>query len=286
MSYFEAKWCSLDWTPWTSFTAIEAKWKLIPNEKGVYRVRPTNTSIIAYIGETGRRLRAILNSLRRGAMADLMPFSDSHTAAPNLWAWRQELHWNYECSTATVKKSKAKRRAIECLLLWKYRLERGESTLCNYGRFHKNYLESTDSSRKMRGFRLPEPHLNSSWGPSFPPLRLKGKPLDDNWMGINWNINVPLSLEASDQVPNVPGLYRILNQRSSSLKYIGETMMLRSRFKQHCRNFGDNRLFFSFSKQSPSIKDFQLHELATDLIGAYYYQTSTVPTNQFFNIVV
>jgi excinuclease UvrABC nuclease subunit len=89
MSYFEANWCSLNWSPWASFTTRE-KWKLIPTETGVYRVRPAGTNFIAYIGETGRQLRGRLSSLRRGTLSNVMPFNDSHTAAPNLWAWRQE----------------------------------------------------------------------------------------------------------------------------------------------------------------------------------------------------
>ena len=284
MSYFEANWCSLNWTPWISFTATKAKWKLIPNETGVYRVKPSGTSIIAYIGETGRELKDRLSSLRRGVMADLMPYNDPHTAAPNLWAWRQEQHWDYECSTAVFKKSKAERKAIECFLLWKYRLERGESTLCNYGRFHKNYKKSTNRSRRRRGVRLLEPQVNSFWGPSYPPLRLQGEPSDEGWMGIRWSETVPLSLEASGQVPNAPALYKISRPERSGLKYIGETLRLRSRFRQHCRTFNNSKLLFSFSKQSASIREYQLRELETDLIGAYYYQTSRAPKNQFLNM--
>lgn len=284
MSYFEGNWCSLSWTPWISFTAAKSKWKLIPNETGVYRVKPSGTSIIAYIGETGRELRDRLSSLRRGVMADLMPYNDPHTAAPNLWAWRQEQHWDYECSTAVFEKSKSERKALECFLLWKYRLERGESTLCNYGRFHKNYKKSSNRSRKRRGFRLVEPHVNSSRGSSYPPLRLQGEPSDNNWMGINWSETVSLSLKASGQVPNTPSLYKISRPERRELKYIGESMRLRIRFRQHCRTFGDSELLFSFSKQSASIRDFQLRELETDLIGAYYYQTSQAPINQFSNM--
>ena len=285
MSYFEADWCSLNWTPWILFTSPQAKGRLIPTEKGLYRVRPRGTSIIAYIGETGRQLRGRLSSLRTGTLATL-PFNDPHTAAPSLWAWRKEQHWNYECSAAVFRKSKAERKALECYLLWRYRLERGESTLCNYGRFHKNYKKSSNRSRKSRGFRLSEPQLNSTWGPSFPPLRLKGKPLDENWMGINWTKTIFLTLNASIQISNTPALYRIIDPKDNYLKYIGETRRLKNRFKQHCRTFKDSELMFSFSKQPESIRDYQLHELKTDLIGAYYYQTSKAPKNQFSNKIV
>jgi hypothetical protein len=283
MSYFESNWCSLNWTPWVSFSGSRSEWKLLPSETGVYRVRPLGTSIIAYIGETGRNLKSRLSSLRRGTMADLMPYNDPHTAAPNLWAWRQEEHWDYECSAAIFTKSKAERKALECFLLWKYRLEKGESTLCNHGRFHKNYVKSSNRSRNKRGFRLSEPELNPSRGPSHPPLELQGQPLDENWMGIRWSKTIPLSLNASSQVPDASAVYKISATWNNALMYIGETQRLHTRFIQHCRKFKDYRLLFSFSKQPASIADYQLHEIENDLIAAYYYQTSLVPNNQFSN---
>ena len=123
-------------------------------------------------------------------------------------------------------------------------------------------------------------------GPSFPPLRLKGKPLDENWMGIQWTKTIFLTLNASIQIPNTPALYRIIDPKDNYLKYIGETRSLKNRFKQHCRTFKDSELMLSFSKQPDSIREYQLRELETDLIGAYDYQMSKAPKNQFSNKTV
>jgi hypothetical protein len=214
-------------------------------------------------------------------MFELMPYNDPHTAAPNLWAWRQEEHWSYECSTAVFSGSIAERKALECFLLWKYRLEKGESTLCNHGRFHKNYVKSSGRSEGKRGFRLPNSKINFSGGPSQPPLRLQGYPLDSDWMGLGWSKLVPLDSQFMDQVPSTSALYKIFSPDQASVVYIGETKKLRARFAQHCSSFKDSQYQFSFVALPEKTEKYQLHELENDLIAAYYVQTSSVPEFQF-----
>ena len=283
MSYLASNWLDLKWTPWISFSSPKSDWLLLPNQPGLYRVKPENSNIIAYIGETGRGLRDRINSLRRGTLSEVMPFNDPHTAAPNLWVWRQEEHWNYECSASPFTKSRVDRKAMECLLLWKYRLEKGESTLCNHGRFHKNYRKSSDRSKNKRGYHLPNSEINPSSGPSSKPLKLQGKPLDLDWMGIQWSREIPLMAESLGQLPNKPAVYKIVDSKNKSLVYVGETKGLKNRFTQHYRTYKDSDLSFSFSILDESTKDYQLHEMENDLIGAYYSQTQSIPINQFSN---
>ena len=49
-----------------------------------------------------------------------------------------------ECSAAPLDASAAGRRGMESFLLYQYRQERGESPLCNFGRFHPRYPEVHD----------------------------------------------------------------------------------------------------------------------------------------------
>lgn len=283
MGYLSNTWTDLQWTPWISFKGSKLDWFLLPEKPGLYRVKPENSGLIAYIGETGRGLRDRLNSLRRGTLSELMPFNDPHTAAPNLWAWRQEEHWKYECSVAPFNRSSSERKATECLLLWKYRLEKGESTLCNHGRFHKNYTKSTNRSKNKRGGRLQEPRTNESWGPSYPPLKLKNEPLDNNWMGLKWEDKIPLKKEEANHTKDVPALYKIIDAKANKILYIGETTELRNRFLSHCRSFSNFQLAISFSEQPHTIKEYQLHEMENDLIAGYFAQTTQVPIYQFSN---
>ena len=114
-----------------------------------------------------------------------MPFNDPHTAAPNLWSWRQEEQWQYECSVALFTKSRVERKAMECLLLWKYRQEKGESTLYTHGRFQKNYKKSIGRSKHQRGYRLRGIELNASGGSSLKPLEYMHSLL----IQIGWELN-------------------------------------------------------------------------------------------------
>lgn len=283
MNYFSPNWLGLNWSPWISFNANKVDWQLLPKEPGLYRVRAEHGNSLVYVGETGRTLRERLSALRKGALSDLMPFNDPHTAAPNLWAWRQEEHWQYECSVASFSGSHTQRKALECLLLWKYRLEKGESTLCNHGRFHKRYSKSTDRSKGRRGVLLQEPNYNPSWGPSYPALKLSGEPLDSDWMGLNWSRPTPLISKRNNALKNTPAIYKIFNPKNKELTYIGQTKNLHSRFLSHCRSFCDCDFLISYCEQPTSIKDYQLHELENDLIAAYYQQTTKPPICQFRN---
>jgi len=283
MNYFSSNWLDLEWSAWISFNANNLEWRRLPKAPGLYRVRAKNNDSLVYVGETGRTLRERLSALRKGALSDLMPFNDPHTAAPNLWAWKQEENWTYECSATPFHGSHTQRKALECLLLWKYRLEKGESTLCNHGRFHRNYTKSTDRSKNKRGNRLQDPAFNPSWGPSYPALKLQGQPLDKDWMGLNWSQPIPLETNQSPLLKNTPAIYKIIDQKTKEVTYIGQTKNLHSRFLSHCRSFCDCDFLISYCEQPTSIKDYQLHELENDLIAAYYQQTTKPPICQFRN---
>ena len=71
MSYFAGDWCGLHWSSWVCFEGSKRDWSLLSVELGLYRVRPQNVELLAYVGETGRGLRDRLNALRRGLFAVL-----------------------------------------------------------------------------------------------------------------------------------------------------------------------------------------------------------------------
>ena len=98
MKYFKKDWCELDWTFWVGFNSTKSQWEKLPASQGMYRVRPVGINFLVYVGQTGRNLRQRLRSLRRNVLAELMPYNDPHTAAPNLWVWRKELGLRMFCS--------------------------------------------------------------------------------------------------------------------------------------------------------------------------------------------
>jgi hypothetical protein len=83
-----------------------------------------------------------------------MPFDDPHTCTPNLWCYRVTEELGFEVSAAEFEGPKAHRLGLECFALWQYRLEQGESTLCNFGRFHSEHSKSKNRKSGVRGDRI------------------------------------------------------------------------------------------------------------------------------------
>lgn len=97
IDHFFDNWCNLPWTGWVPFNATKQVFNRIPQEPGLYRIRPVGKECLVYIGETKRSLRERLHNLRiELAKAEGMPWSDPHTEAPGLWAWRTEWLSNHE----------------------------------------------------------------------------------------------------------------------------------------------------------------------------------------------
>jgi len=276
-SYFEPDWCDLIWTDWIELKSRSKERAIIPREQGVYRVRAEGYDGLIYVGQTNE-LKRRTGALARHTDKIEMPWNDPHTAAPNLWAWKDDKNWKYEVSIATTKLSRQNRMALECLLLWSYRLEKGESTLCNHGRFHPDYIKSSDKSANRRGRKLGKKEdRNSSWGPSYPPLTPWKSYLSENWMKLAWN-EFQLISEQQD-VPSKSGIYKIINTKTQELQYIGESKNLNNRLFNHKQRFP--RAQFSYIETTSSIPKYQRLEIENDLIGHYYEQNRLAPRNQF-----
>ena len=271
-------WCDLNWTKWIKLKTRSQERKIIPLAQGVYRVRPFNKDFLVYIGQT-KNLKNRISTLASNSYKQEMPWNDPHTAAPNLWVWRQEQGWDYEISVAaTPAFTRQNREGLECLLLWKYRLERGESTLCNHGRFHPDYIKSSNRSKGQRGRELnsSEPR-NPAGGPSCPPLRPLNTHTSYDWMGLPWTEF--MKLKTAGSLPANPGVYKLVDLGNQKLLYVGETDNLRSRLNQHKRKFLEAA--FSYAKLSPEMFHYERLEIENDLIGYHYYMTGKSPTCQF-----
>jgi hypothetical protein len=279
---FSNDWEAFKWTDWISLDTPHEVFRQITTEPGVYRIRAIGLDILVYIGQTGRNLRERLNDLRRNIYGSIMPYNDPHTASPNLWAWYQEEKYNYECSVACVNLSKPHRQAFEDMLLWKHRVGTGQSTMCNYGRFHPHYLKSRDRKSGFRGYKLPPTEQNSSGGPSTVPLHSHGMPHDPNWMGLSWSPVIPLDRTALEKIPRHKGLYKIVSSDKIRILYIGETKNLRNRCRSHQNNdWDDQPVGVSYYSLSEDALDYQLRELEVDLIGCYFSIYGEAPPFQY-----
>ncbi|MHA1749289.1 MAG: GIY-YIG nuclease family protein [Promethearchaeota archaeon] len=277
--YCQQNWCGLAWSKWIDLISRSREREIISNEQGVYRVRVKENQGLVYIGQTNN-LKRRTGSLARHTNKREMPWNDPHTAAPNLWAWKQEKGWNYEVSIATTNLTKQNRMALECFLLWQYRLEKGESTLCNHGKFHPDYTKPSNKKANRIGRKLEENEArNPSWSPSYPPLIPWNNYYSMNWMKLPWNKFQLFSKQ--DVFPIRQGIYRMIDQKTQDLLYIGESNNLNNRLSNHKRKF--HNALFSYVILTQEINKIQRLEIENDLIGHYYILKEKSPQYQFNN---
>jgi hypothetical protein len=226
---------------------------------------------LAYIGQTGRNLRERINGLVRNTLKEQMPFNVPHTAAPRLWSFRIEDGLSFEASAAPSVLPKPERMSFESLLIWNYRRSADQSTLCNFGRLHRNYLPSRNRSTGIRGSRLSDGGVNMEDAPSLPALELIGSPTETNWMDLHWSRSAKLTAKELRLVPKVLGVYqRILD---SEVIYYGGASNLSRRLKGHVGK-RSNGLTFSFVELPYANAKGQRLEIENDLIGAHFDLTT------------
>jgi hypothetical protein len=289
MHFFNEDWCSLSWSPWVPLMTTEEEFKIL-KEPGVYRIKPVNENYLIYIGQTGRNVRSRLNELRRTLRnTDGMPWNDPHTAAPSLWVWHQTNGFEYDCSAACWYASVNEREGLESYLLYKYRQEYGESTLCNFGRFHKRYIKSTGKPRKnmataRKGYRLEAgAEDNPAGGSSSSPLKPRGKPGDEDWMGLTWNDRQLLNVNNTSRILKGDGLYFLIDPASDFVVYIGQGDC-KKRLRSHAKKqWNGNKLQFAYCLLDPGCPEHHFKELENDLIGNFFEQYWKPPEYQFRN---
>lgn len=269
---------SMIWSAWIPFHAQHDGFGAIPAQPGLYRARPVGHKQLIYIGQTGRSLRERVRTLCLRTLDAEMPYNDPHTAAPNLWAWGETEGWDYEVSVAGVDVADADRQGLECLLLWQYRLEAGESTLANHGRFHPHYSKSGSRASDRRGGRLPPGRVNPAGGPSLPPLFQQGQPMGGDWMGLTWSGWASLASRGRSEAPRSPGVYRIA--QDDDVVYVGESGDLRGRLQTHARSW-DAEVTCSWVATPQADEAYQRHEVKNDLIGGFFAERDRSPLRQF-----
>ncbi len=277
-AFLAADWCGLAWTAFVPFDAWNGR--VVPTGAGVYRVRVAGADQLAYVGQSGRNLRDRLAKLQSKTRDIEMPFDDPHTAAPRLWSYRDASGLRYEASAAEVTLSKNDRMALECYLLWRYRLEAGGSTLCNFGRTHPRYAAPRNQSTGVRGRRLEAGDPDGGGGSSMPALSHVGTPGAAGWMGLDWSPAVPLMAGSFAGVRAVPGVYT-LTKETGEVVYIGESTNLAARLRTHSRRPWGMAVRYSASERPAGSTPTQLREAENDLIGGYYAEHRQAPERQF-----
>ena len=281
MNWNQVDWLGFSWSQWIPLeSSIQVYQTQITKSPGLYRIRLTHNNKLAYIGQTGRDLRDRTRQLasKVNNSQDNPPWNDPHTAAPALWAWKIENGYRYEVSVFAIDLETRERQCLEDMLLYQYRLEAKESTLANHGRFHPKWTRPSNKKSNNRMKKIVVGN-NPSWGESLPPVEEVGKPIDSNWLNLDWS-DIKLLNKDIQFVPNEPGVYRLLN--AENVVYMGETQKqkLKSRLVSHAKKYGQLNLKFSYCEMKEA-KIYQLKERETDLIGAFYKHERQVPLYQY-----
>ncbi len=174
---------------------------------------------------------------------------------------------------------------MECFLLYRYRQERGESPLCNFGRFPPRYRRSTTRKENVRGGRLEEGQKdNPAGGPDYQPLPVTGEPGSRDWMGLAWSVPDALLPENIGRVPAGQGLYLLIDAECSEIVSIGQSANGAGRLlEQSTRSWDEKKTLFSYHALERPVLPHQLREMENDLIGNYFERYQKAPVFQFRN---
>jgi len=281
----DVDWLDIDWSDWGPLRADS--FSKIPKEPGLYRIRhrTENRDHLEYIGESGDTRRRI-QSLARGVYAEEMPYRDPHTAAPCLWAVRDNVGSALELPHTTPSKAEDEqyRKGIEAALIALHRRETNRSPTTNFGRIIDGYKQSSysynDPAYKGGPLSSGEDEPNSASGVEPPNWQNWREPLARDWMSLDWSEPFRLAERLDADPPNT-GVYRIWYEgQDSTLAYIGESSNIASRLYNHEQTFGEDALF-AYAERSDLDASHKREEVETDLIGAYYLDVGEAPLAQF-----
>jgi hypothetical protein len=236
-------------------------------------------------------------AMQRGVYAADMPYTDPHTAAPALWALRQQTGAGYEVSVAPVPGTVQWRKGLEALAVALHRQQFGRSPTVNFGRMPVGFSRSSGNNRRLvaagKRFRGGACDSEEAYhAPGIPPAGpLDGDPQDARWGRHAWSSWQPLCRDTTYPSAAAQGLYRIRDAAAPGLLYIGEGAV-RARLLCHWRKtckpgdpqgdvFGAaERLECSWVLNETWLPHQRL-ELECDLIGAHVLVTGAVPPAQF-----
>lgn len=277
-------WFDLSWSDWQPLDPAAGALSSLSTDAGLYRVRHPAFDRLVYVGETGRSTRGRVRDLARGAYADEMPYRDPHTAAPTLWAIRNEYGPELEFSWVAPARvvDKQTRKAIEIALIAIHRRELGVSPIANFGRIIPGYEQSSYSRDAVRGGPLPDGETEPNAEPGTDPLpwRRPNEPLADDWMGLDWSAALQLE-DVQGGIPATSGVYKIWDPAvGTPLEYIGESTNLKSRIYRHRRE-RDGTLQLAFATLPRANVRHKLLEVEGELVGAHWLACEAAPRDQF-----
>ncbi len=268
--------------PWSPWYPLEHIWDglEIPASPGLYRIRHERGTI-DYVGETGRDLRKRLVELR-GVYQEQMPFRDPHTAAPALWAIRQQHECDYEVSFVPLKCDAWFRKGLEAREITLVRRKQRQSPTANFGRMPHGFSISTYQAGQVRGSKTRKRSYEHYVSEAPCSTSNASSVTDLDWCGHEWSPWRNRSLVLRELDAGTVGLYRLRIPRSLQLAYVGQGR-IRTRLRTHSKKQApfDEAELVSFCTGPWSELEFQRLELETELIGDHMLKLGAPPIAQF-----
>ena len=113
---------------------------------------------------------------------------------------------------------------------------------------------------------------------------LFSNPTDLDWMGLEWHSVVCAGI-VPEKLSSLPCVYKMVDKKTNDVVYIGQTSNCRSRFNNHSvlkKVKQDLEQYeVHVSHLDSTILLHQLHEIESDLLGAYYHLKRRVPKYQY-----
>ena len=277
-----------EWSNWHPLEGASRN-HAIPNAAGLYRIRRTEHISLEYLGQTGDSLRRRSGHLQ-DVFGDVMPYADPHTAAPGLWALRQDLNCDYEISIAEFNGDTAYRKGQECLEISHHRFEHHLSPTMNFGRMPEGWIKSSGNNHRLvtagKRFRGRRDASEARIPDATAPFDLYGDPMSNDWMGLPWE-----ELSADQTQSKKAGLYRALHPNSETLTYVGQSSAsITARVSAHTakatkpghrqHSFFDESIIWQWASLN-ELKRTQLLEVENDLIASHMLAHDRPPDAQF-----
>ena len=269
-------WCNLNWSEWIPLDSDIKEFKQsVSSEPGFYRIRATNQDGLFYIGQTGRNLRERTRQLSIHTFRKVTPWNDPHTAAPTLWAYRNEEGFDFQVSVAVSHFQDAERQCFEDYLIYCHRKYFDFSPTANFGVCHPLWNKP---SNKKAG-RIMEKNKVKSATSSL------GAPTNTNqfdslkWLGLNWSEALPFS---EFKPSRESGVYKITDGKK--LLYCGEAKNIQARTNNYNKHSLLKNVQISCAEMIGAEPN-HLKERETDMIGAYYESFSEAPFYQYTGLL-
>lgn len=201
----------VSWSDWVSLLPTQDL-NCIPDEPGLCRVAHSKTSGIHYIGHADEDLRQRARRLGYEMKKDEMPFRDPHTAAPCLWAMKDDIGGRYFISWLSGAEEPPL-RVLKAAYIFQCRLILGQSPTANFGRMYSGYSQSSNRESGIQGERDPGLIRDRIIGCPERPLENWHDVTADEWLGISWSSPRPFKSDRfgglSYVFPEQEGVFRV-----------------------------------------------------------------------------